>query len=211
MTSAPWLRARRDHLNLGRRLTTAATGDRQQMIGTQRLHGESPAARVGIHVCGAAQPDRRRIRLDLEPVQLERQTQPARFDARGNDVNPLAQRIRALRFQGQTLAPDQVFALATNSYRAAGGVGFAGASASHVIYEAAISNREVLAQFLRKGGQPQPEDTRPQWGFAPMIGTTVRFDSAPQAADHLAEVSHLRIEPIDLQETGFLSFRLWLG
>jgi 2',3'-cyclic-nucleotide 2'-phosphodiesterase / 3'-nucleotidase len=138
-------------------------------------------------------------------------SQPAHFDAMGNVLDPQARRIRDLRYQGQPVQDDQVFVLATNSYRAAGGIGFAGASTSRLIYDTTTPNRQVLTEFLRKGGAPRAEDALPNWGFAPLPATSVRFDSAPEASAHLAEVPHLRLDPLEIAESGFRSFRLWLG
>lgn len=138
-------------------------------------------------------------------------SQPAHFEACGAVRNPEAKRICDLRYRGEPLQPDQVFVLATNSYRAAGGIGFAGAVPGNVIYDGAVSNRKVLADFLSQGGAPLVQDAIPRWRFKPMAATSVLFESAPEAAEHLAEVAHLQIEPLDITETGFRRFRLWLG
>jgi 2',3'-cyclic-nucleotide 2'-phosphodiesterase / 3'-nucleotidase len=138
-------------------------------------------------------------------------SQPAQFDAIGTVLDPTARRIRDLRYQGQPVRPDQIFVLATNSYRAAGGIGFAGASVSRLVYDTPTSNREVLSEFLRRGGEPRLEDAVPRWGFRAMPDTSVLFESAPKAAAHLAEVAHLRLEPLEIAESGFRRFRLWLG
>jgi 2',3'-cyclic-nucleotide 2'-phosphodiesterase / 3'-nucleotidase len=138
-------------------------------------------------------------------------SQPAHFDAFGEVLDPSARRIRDLRHQGQPVQPDQSFVLATNSYRAAGGIGFAGATISRVIYDTGTSNRRVLAEFLQNGGAPQAEDAVPRWGFVPMPETSVLFESAPEAAEHLAEVAHLRLEPLEIAPPGFRRFRLRLG
>ncbi len=138
-------------------------------------------------------------------------SQPARFDTMGAVVNAQARRICDLRYQGAPIDAAQKFILATNSYRAAGGIGFAGASFSRIIYDAPVSNREVLADFLRAGEAPLADDMRPRWGFVPMPSTSVIFDSAPEAVEHLAEVPHLRIEPLEIQCSGFRRFRLRLG
>jgi 2',3'-cyclic-nucleotide 2'-phosphodiesterase / 3'-nucleotidase len=137
-------------------------------------------------------------------------SQPARFDTHGNTINPEARRICDLRFDGAPIQPDQVFVLATNSYRAAGGVGFAGAAEANIIYDAPDGNREVLAAFLRAGGAPHASDAVPRWRFKPIKGASVVFESAPAAANHLSEVPHLRIDPLEVGATGFRRFRLWL-
>lgn len=136
-------------------------------------------------------------------------SQPPRFDCYGSEINPAARRIVDLRHNGAPLLPDQVFVLATNSYRAAGGAGFAGADPARLIYEGHESNREVLAHFLRDGGQPQPLP-QPAWGFAALPDSAVVFDASPSAADHLAEVPHLHITPLGLNADGFRRFRLRL-
>ncbi|MDZ4393567.1 bifunctional 2',3'-cyclic-nucleotide 2'-phosphodiesterase/3'-nucleotidase [Cypionkella sp.] len=134
--------------------------------------------------------------------------EPPRFNTLGRVIAPEAQRIRDLRHQGQVVRPEQMFALATNSYRAAGGVGFPGTGTAQVIYEGTENIREVLASFLRNGAVPAP--TSPDWGFVPMPGSTVTLDLNPNAAAHLDEVPHLRLEPLMQLASGFRRFRLYL-
>lgn len=131
-----------------------------------------------------------------------------RFNTFGRVVAPEARRIRDLRYQGQPVRPDQSFALATNSYRAAGGVGFPGTGTAQVVYEGNENNREVLAAYLRGGAVPAP--TSLDWQFVPMPGSTVTLDLNRNAAAHLAEVPHLRLEPLTQLATGFRRFRLYL-
>jgi len=142
-----------------------------------------------------------RYRIDL--------AQPPQFDPFGKRLPSAARRIVDLTWQGQPLLPDQQFVLATNSYRSAGGAGFAGTEPAQVIYEGAESNREVLTAYLRAGHHPTAAPA-PAWGFVPMPGASVQFESAPQAAQHLAEVAHLRIDPLDQRPSGFRRFRLHL-
>ena len=136
-------------------------------------------------------------------------SQPARFDARGNEVNPAARRITDLTFQGRAIAPDQVFALATNSYRSGGGSGFAGTTPAHLLHAGRQANRDIVEAFIRKGGQAACPD-RPSWGFVPMPGTTVVFDSNLRAVAVLPEVPHLRLAALTRLPNGFQRFRLHL-
>lgn len=136
-------------------------------------------------------------------------TQPPRFDCRGNEVNPQAHRIRQLSYNGRATTPDQVFVLATNSYRGGGGSGFAGTTPAYVILEALETNRDIVEDFIRAGGvvgMPAP----PSWGFVPMPGTSVLFDSSPRAVSALPEVQHLRLTPLMRLPNGFQRFRLQL-
>lgn len=134
-------------------------------------------------------------------------SQPARYDCTGKIVAPDAQRIVDIRFQGRPLQPDQAFVLVTNSYRAAGGAGFAGTEPSQVVMEESRPLRLVLQEHVTRAGQIAPQ-ARADWSFKPMPGTSVLLDSAPAAALHAAAVPGL--EPVGLQPTGFLRFRLWL-
>ncbi|GLS85503.1 2',3'-cyclic-nucleotide 2'-phosphodiesterase [Cypionkella aquatica] len=133
---------------------------------------------------------------------------PPRFDSRGRVVDAAARRIRDLRYLGQPVLPAQHFALATNSYRVAGGTGFAGTGTEQFLYDGDESNREVLLHYLSRGAVPQA--ATPTWGFVAMPDTTVTLDLSPSAVHHLADVPHLRLEPLALQASGFRRFRLHL-
>ena len=135
-------------------------------------------------------------------------SEPPRFNTFGRLIAPHARRIHDLRYQGSPVRPEQVFALATNSYRAAGGVGFPGTGTAQVVYEGSENTREVLSDYLRRGGVAAPQS--PDWGFVPMPGSTVTLDLNPNAAMHLVEVPHLRLEPLMQLPTGFRRFRLYL-
>ncbi len=135
-------------------------------------------------------------------------TQPPRFNTLGRVIDAEARRIRDLRYQGQLVRPEQMFALATNNYRAAGGVGFPGTGTTQVVYDGTEGNRELLAAYLGRGGTPAPQS--PDWSFVPMPGSTVTLDLSPNAEAHLAEVPHLRLEPLMQLATGFRRFRLYL-
>lgn len=133
---------------------------------------------------------------------------PPRFNTFGRVIAPDSRRIHDLRYQGQPVRPEQMFALATNSYRAAGGAGFPGTGSAQVVYEGPENSREVLAAYLHRGGQPT--ETAVDWRFLPMPGSSVTIDLGVSAAAHLAEVPHLRLEPLALLPTGFRRFRLHL-
>lgn len=137
-------------------------------------------------------------------------SQPPMFDAFGTVINRDTRRIIDFCYQGQPIPPDKEFALVTNSYRAAGGLGFEGARPANTIYEADMGTRDILAEYLRGGAQITPADFTPSWSFKPMPGTSVVFETSPIAASHLDEVPQLRLEPLDLLPSGFRRFRLRL-
>lgn len=137
-------------------------------------------------------------------------SQPARFNCFGEVIAAGARRIRYLHHLGQPVRPDQMFVLATNSYRAAGGAGFSGTGTAQVIYEGRESNREVLLRYLRQGGLAPQGGPEQGFSFLPMVATTAVIDLGPRAIDHLAEVSQLRLQDLGLQASGFRRFRLHL-
>ena len=135
-------------------------------------------------------------------------SRPARFDSRGQICDRSAQRIVDLCHLGQPLQPTDRFIVATNSYRSNGG-GFEAASAVQVILSRPDLNRDILRQYIA-AHDPLPPPDPPNWGFVPMPGTSVTFDSTPLAADHLADVPDLRLQPMTRGPAGFLHFRLHL-
>jgi len=137
--------------------------------------------------------------VDLSP--------PPRHDCTGQIINPTTQRITDLTYQGRPLNPDQTFVLVTNSYRAAGGAGFAGTDPAQVVMEDSRPLRMVLQDHVARSPIIAPQAAA-TWRFKPMPGTTVLFDSAPAAMPHAAKVAGL--EPVGMQPTGFLRFRLRL-
>ena len=48
------------------------------------------------------------------------------------------------------------------------------------------------------------------WSFAPLEGASVLFDTGPKAADYLADVPGLTIEPAGDGADGFARFRITL-
>jgi 2',3'-cyclic-nucleotide 2'-phosphodiesterase / 3'-nucleotidase len=78
-----------------------------------------------------------------------------------------------------------------------------------VLVEGADTMRDILvAHVARTADLPQPPPAN--WQLAAMPGTTVTLDSAPRAVAHLADVAHLRPEPLGLTADGFQRFRLHL-
>lgn len=134
---------------------------------------------------------------------------PARTNSRGEVIDPQANRVKALTYNGQLVAPDEKFVVASNSYRAVGGGGFTGLPPESLILLGSRTSRDVLIDHIATEavvGAQQP----PNWRFQPMPGTSVLFDSAPAAARHLADLAPLAAEPLGLTPQGFRRFRLHL-
>jgi 2',3'-cyclic-nucleotide 2'-phosphodiesterase/3'-nucleotidase len=135
-------------------------------------------------------------------------TQPPRFDARGICVNPQAHRIRGLTRKGRPIAAEEVFILATNSYRAAGSGGFPGCWADRIVLDDKTAARSALIAYLAAPGDTAGMAAY-DWGFHP-VGARVTFDTAASAAAHLHHIAALRPEPTDGAAEGYRRFRLQL-
>jgi len=136
-------------------------------------------------------------------------SQPAKYGPAGELLNPGARRIGTLLHGGRPVADDDVFAVATNSYRAAGGGNFPGTGGDNVILEGPDTNRDVLLRHIAGCAEVDPTGA-PAWRFSPLPGTSVLFETGPGALAHLDALNGLAPEPAGETEDGFLLFRLHL-
>lgn len=136
-------------------------------------------------------------------------SQPPMFDTLGRVINPMARRISDVRFQGQIVRPDQMFALASNSYRLDGQAGFAGTSAAHVLHSSADLIQDILRRYIA-AGHVVPKADPDHWRFAPLPGRSALFHTSPIAAEVIGEIAHLQPVPLGMDANGFLRFRLHL-
>lgn len=136
-------------------------------------------------------------------------SQPAMFDKDGAVVNAGSNRISNLQYNGQPIDPEAKFVIATNNYRASGGGNFPGADGSTIIFEGPDTNRDVLVRYIVDKGTVNPTADG-NWGFAPMPGTTVLFDTGPGGAQYAGAVQGVVIEPAGDGENGFTRFRIAL-
>ncbi len=136
-------------------------------------------------------------------------SQPAKYDADGEVANAEAGRIVDLAFDGAPIDPEARFVVATNNYRAGGGGNFPEIAADKVVYEAPDTNRDVIVRYIVEQGTINPAADG-NWGFVPMEGTTVLFDTGPKAAEFLDEVAGVTIEQAGDGENGFARYRITL-
>ncbi|WP_342068752.1 bifunctional 2',3'-cyclic-nucleotide 2'-phosphodiesterase/3'-nucleotidase [Yoonia algicola] len=130
-------------------------------------------------------------------------TQPARFDAHGCEIDPHATRIVQMTYQGTTVRDDDIFIVATNSFRAKGGGGFPKIAQEDIIHTSQQSLRDILIADLKAAGTVG-EKVQPTWRFAPIPNTAAIFASAPQAQDHISgPISH-----IGPDANGFARYRI---
>ena len=114
-------------------------------------------------------------------------TKPSRYDQRGRVVHEDAHRISGLSRNGQPIADDAEFLVATSNYRADGGGSFPGLNGSKTIMSAPDTIQEMLTQdFIRKHDvAPRP---RPVWTFAPLpANVRVTFELPTREAALVAD------------------------
>lgn len=96
------------------------------------------------------------------------------------DISVPIKRLRNLCFQGEPVAADAEFVVATNSYRANGGGDFFVAAETDLLYRSTRSIREILIDSLRETATTH-RAPREVWRFSPLGGTHAQFLSAPNA------------------------------
>ncbi|NUL38396.1 2',3'-cyclic-nucleotide 2'-phosphodiesterase [Kosakonia sacchari] len=145
-------------------------------------------------------------------------TQPARYDGECQSVNPQAERIKNLTFNGKPIDPNAVFLVATNNYRAYGGK-FAGTGDSHIAFASPDENRAVLAKWIsdetKQKGEIHPAADN-NWQLAPIHGDTkldIRFETAPtdNAAAFIKEKARYPMTKVANDEIGFAIYNIQLN
>ncbi len=144
----------------------------------------------------------------IDGVQYEIDlSQPSKFTPRGEPLNPGANRIVNLTFNGEPLDLDADFIIATNNYRAGGGGTFPGADGSTTIFEAPDTNRDVIVRYIVEQGTINPSADA-NWKFKALPDTSVLFDTGPAGVDVVGDVKGVKIEPAGEGADGFARYRI---
>jgi len=138
-------------------------------------------------------------------------SQPSRYDNDGAVVAPEAHRIVNLMFDGAPIDDAAEFIVATNNYRASGGGSFPGADGSTIVFRAPDTNRDIIVRYIVELGTIAPAADG-NWGFAPVEGATVLFETGPAAAQYVEEVRArgVQMEEAGAGENGFALYRITL-
>ncbi|KAE9529867.1 bifunctional 2',3'-cyclic-nucleotide 2'-phosphodiesterase/3'-nucleotidase [Testudinibacter aquarius] len=144
-------------------------------------------------------------------------TQAARYDGDCKLVNPQAERIVELKFNGKPIDPKQEFLIATNNYRAFGNK-FPGTDGSQLAFAAPDENRTILADYIRRVSQEQGE-VKPQadnnWRFKaiPQANLKIVFETSPseKAAEFIQQHAQYPMKKIGQDEVGFALYQVDLS
>ncbi|MGG3006795.1 5'-nucleotidase C-terminal domain-containing protein, partial [Geobacillus stearothermophilus] len=134
---------------------------------------------------------------------------PAKYDKNQNVINPKANRIKNLRFQGKPVTPKMEFIVATNNYRATTNR-IINPGGKNTILAAPDENRQVIIDYIRENGTINPSADG-NWTFAPVKGkasVTVSFESSPEAQKYLPPDSRIRY--VATLSNGFAQYELTL-
>ena len=135
-------------------------------------------------------------------------SQPSKFAPKGELINPDANRIVGLTYNGQPVTDDMEFIIATNNYRASGGGSFPG-TGDTIIFEGPDTNRDVIVRYIVEQGTINPSADA-NWSFKSMPDTSVLFETGPAAKNYVDDLKSVIIEDAGEAADGFAQFRLQL-
>ena len=145
-------------------------------------------------------------------------TEPARYDGGCNRIDQNASRIRELTYRGEPVEPNQVFLVATNNYRAFGGI-FPGTGETNVAFESPDENRAIVVDYIasltKKQGAVSPVANH-NWALSPVetdlpLSVTFRTASGDQVERFVQTFGQYPMHYLRTEQTGFAVYRLDLA
>jgi 2',3'-cyclic-nucleotide 2'-phosphodiesterase/3'-nucleotidase len=137
-------------------------------------------------------------------------TQPARYGPDGALRDPTARRVTGISCFGRPLLGGDRVLVATNGYRAAGGAGFPGMASGEMVHDRGEPIRDILLRYLSDRDEFRPGPLG-GWGFRPVAGASVLYDTSPRALPHLDALSGVTVRSVSGGPDGFVRLHLRLG
>ena len=145
-------------------------------------------------------------------------TEAPKYDRDCELINPLANRIKNLKFSGKPVDETDTFILMTNNYRAFGGK-FAGAEMDNIILSSTDELPDVIARYINKMTQSQGHidiKTQANWRFSHLRSVKdldIRFETANsnKAEAYIAANTRYPLEKITIDEQGFAVYKINLS
>ena len=106
-------------------------------------------------------------------------SQPSKFAPKGELINPDAQRIVNLMFDGKPVDGRHGIRSRHQQLPRLGRRRFPGAKGDSIIFEAPDTNRDVIVRYIVEQGTIKPSADA-NWTFKPLPGTSVLFDTGPK-------------------------------
>lgn len=136
-------------------------------------------------------------------------TEPAKYDLDGKVVNPKANRIKNLKYNGKPVKADEKFLVVTNNYRASGGGNFPGVDGNQIVIESPDENRQVVIDYILANKEINPTADN-NWSFAPIhADVNVTFTSSPDAKPFAEQLTNIKY--ITTLESGFAKYSIDLS
>lgn len=134
---------------------------------------------------------------------------PARFGPDGSVLDPSARRIRKVTWQGRPVAPEDVFIVCTNSFRALGAGGFAGALPETIVFEHPAITRDILRDYVTRHS-PLKLTAQAPFRLLADQGKAVVLKTSVSAHAHLDMIADFTPEVLGADERGFMQVRITL-
>ncbi|WP_019120128.1 bifunctional 2',3'-cyclic-nucleotide 2'-phosphodiesterase/3'-nucleotidase [Brevibacillus massiliensis] len=133
-------------------------------------------------------------------------TEPSRYDLKGTLVNPSANRIKNLQYDGKPVTKEQKFLVATNNYRAGGGGNFPGLDGKNIVVDSPDETRQIIIDYITSNKTINPTADN-NWSFVPIKGdVTVTFRTSVDAKPFAEKMGGMKF--LAEESDGFAKYSL---
>ncbi|MCF6137699.1 bifunctional 2',3'-cyclic-nucleotide 2'-phosphodiesterase/3'-nucleotidase [Pseudalkalibacillus berkeleyi] len=134
-------------------------------------------------------------------------TKPAKYDTKGNLINPDSSRIERLKYNGEEVTKDMTFVIATNNYRATGGGNFPHLDGSNIVIDSPDENRQILIDYILEKQTINPTADQ-NWSFDDIKKKhlNVTFQTSLQAKTYAEDME--KVDFVREEDSGFATYQL---